>query len=198
VAEFVYNPRFPGQYYDAETGLNYNYFRDYDPATGRYIESDPIGIYGGPSTYAYVDGDPLGLVDPTGLDSNLGDGYTGRVDQFNYGGESSFEIHVFDKNGNEVGIYGPNGWIARHGYNEARPAGVSQGVENACKGIAVDRLRASGHLPPKGRLNIKWGRWMRRLLQWLPLIDAYEEETEPSPQLACDIAPFSNACLDTK
>jgi RHS repeat-associated protein len=39
---FVYNPRFPGQYYDAETGLNYNYHRDYDPAVGRYIESDPI------------------------------------------------------------------------------------------------------------------------------------------------------------
>ena len=38
----TYNARFPGQYFDAETGLNYNYFRDYDPSTGRYIESDPI------------------------------------------------------------------------------------------------------------------------------------------------------------
>ena len=42
--QFVYNPRFPGQYYDAETGLNYNYARDYDPATGRYIQSDPLEI----------------------------------------------------------------------------------------------------------------------------------------------------------
>jgi RHS repeat-associated protein len=41
---FVYNLRMPGQYYDAETGLSYNYFRDYDPATGRYVESDPIGV----------------------------------------------------------------------------------------------------------------------------------------------------------
>jgi RHS repeat-associated protein len=49
---FVYNLRFPGQYYQAETGLNYNYFRDYDPATGRYLESDPIGLAGGSfSTY---------------------------------------------------------------------------------------------------------------------------------------------------
>jgi hypothetical protein len=39
---------------------------------------------------------------------------------------------------------------------------------------------------------------MRRLLGWLPLIDAYEEETKPSPQLACDIAPYSSACLDTQ
>lgn len=140
---------------------NYNYHRDYDPGAGRYIESDPIGIYGGPSTYAYVDSDPSGLVDPTGLDPlGLGGGYTGRVDQFDYGGASSFEIHVFDKNGNEVGIYGPNGWIAKHGFISSRPAGLPQGVENARKGIAVDRLRTLGHLPLKGRMNIKGGRWM--------------------------------------
>ncbi|MFY0104376.1 RHS repeat-associated core domain-containing protein, partial [Acinetobacter baumannii] len=41
--KFTFNLRFPGQYYDQETGLHYNYFRDYDPSTGRYVESDPIG-----------------------------------------------------------------------------------------------------------------------------------------------------------
>ena len=65
---FIYNLRFPGQYYQAETNLNYNYFRDYDPATGRYVESDPIGLYGGSlSTYAYVGGNPISRIDPLGL-----------------------------------------------------------------------------------------------------------------------------------
>ena len=65
---FVYNLRFPGQYYQAETGLNYNYFRDYDPQTGRYIESDRLGLFGGSfSTYSYTNDNPIMYIDPFGL-----------------------------------------------------------------------------------------------------------------------------------
>ena len=65
--EFVMNLRFPGQVFDQETGLHYNYFRDYDPKAGRYVESDPIGLKAGVNTYGYVNQRPTRNIDPMGL-----------------------------------------------------------------------------------------------------------------------------------
>ena len=64
---FVYNLRLPGQYFDPETGLSYNYMRDFDAGTGRYVESDPVGLRAGVNTYVYAKGNPNSLVDPLGL-----------------------------------------------------------------------------------------------------------------------------------
>jgi RHS repeat-associated protein len=63
----AYTPlRFPGQYYDPETGLHYNYFRHYDPETGRYTSQDPLGLGPAPNPAAYVD-NPYSWTDPLGL-----------------------------------------------------------------------------------------------------------------------------------
>ncbi len=62
----IVNLRFPGQYADQEAGLHYNWHRSYDPATGRYLESDPLGIDGTINTYAYVESRPLVWVDADG------------------------------------------------------------------------------------------------------------------------------------
>jgi RHS repeat-associated protein len=61
------NLRFPGQYHDRETGTHYNYYRDYNPITGRYLQSDPIGLDGGLNLYLYAKGNPGRFVDFLGL-----------------------------------------------------------------------------------------------------------------------------------
>ena len=71
-----YSQRFPGQTYDAETGLHYNFHRDYNPQTGRYVQSDPIGLGGGMNSFAYVGGSPAAAWDilgyaPTYIKGNL-------------------------------------------------------------------------------------------------------------------------------
>jgi RHS repeat-associated protein len=76
---FPYNLRFPGQYYQAETGLNQNYSRDYDPLTGKYVESDLIGQHGGLDTYVYVGESPTDGVDPLGT-LRQGSGFSGPSD----------------------------------------------------------------------------------------------------------------------
>jgi len=66
--DFEFNLRFPGQYFDKESGQHYNYFRDYESGTGRYLESDPIGLDGGLNNYSYVLNNSLINFDQKGTD----------------------------------------------------------------------------------------------------------------------------------
>lgn len=88
---FSFDLRFPGQRHDSVSGLNYNYFRDYDPASGRYVQSDPIGLAGGISTYAYGGSDPISRVDRLGLAFEpAGDEVPGYLERLRVG----FEVHT--------------------------------------------------------------------------------------------------------
>jgi RHS repeat-associated protein len=68
--------RFPGQYWDSETGLAQNYMREYMASQGRYTQNDPIGLAGGWNRFGYVDGNPLSMTDPLGL---MGQGSGGNA-----------------------------------------------------------------------------------------------------------------------
>ena len=67
----------PGQYYDAETGLHYNWHRYYDPETGRYLTPDPIGLAGGINPFLYAEANPINNIDPLGLQTAVMPGSPG-------------------------------------------------------------------------------------------------------------------------
>ena len=98
VSTIEYNLRFAGQYFDKESNLHYNYYRTYNPLTGKYLQPDPIGLNGGLNTYNYVNGNPLSAIDPLGLtpvNFPLTDGYYGLT-RWTFMAESFFKSHDTD------------------------------------------------------------------------------------------------------
>jgi RHS repeat-associated protein len=174
LGSFEYNLRFPGQQYDAVVGLHYNYYRNLDPATGRYVESDPIGLVAGVNTYAYVLGAPTHLADPFGLDWIE---YTGeKINWYggNYPDRSQPGLWCWARSGRD-GYQLPReqnnpdrGPVPEGGYtinlrkDPNRVAGLSGGTLAADTGI--QRIPTTG--PDGQRLRYipgNWGSWRARL-----------------------------------
>ncbi len=88
-AQIEYNLRWPGHYFDPETGLHYNRYRYYDPSLGRYLQSDPTGYAGSPyNLYSYC-ANPLVQVDILGLDHKNKDSKTTSEEGENDGREGT-------------------------------------------------------------------------------------------------------------
>jgi RHS repeat-associated protein len=142
----------PGQYFDVETGLSYNDARDYDPAVGRYVESDLIGLGGGINTYAYVLESPTNYADPQGL-STLYYSDSGGLQVYSAGGqpEASFPA-ANDTASNSIGSW-PDGTFSYAYYNahsddaNSNSAYGSNGIfffnRPPCKGCGVHSGRAN-------------------------------------------------------
>jgi RHS repeat-associated protein len=83
--------RFPGQYFDTETGLHYNYYRYYDPIIGRYLRPDPIGLWGGSNAFTYTLNNPIKFEDRKGLLTEAYYLFYGiSAYDIDYGGQSSW------------------------------------------------------------------------------------------------------------
>ncbi len=127
--------RFPGQYYDVETGLHYNVRRHYESATGRYGQPDPLGLAAGPSLYAYVGGNPLSNTDPMGLACN-GQGCWNTPQERAYAQAGDW------KNYYATACAGGDPY-ACEGSNVANNIGVLSGITNYRLASLI-----SDHLPP--------------------------------------------------
>jgi len=109
------NIRFPGQYADTESGLNYNFNRMYNPKIGRYTSLDPLGLNGGMNPYMYAGNNPVSFTDPSGL--------------LCFFGQSSGNVSCFDKKGKRYHSFcGYSGYKDKYSNNPKHEDKVGLGV----------------------------------------------------------------------
>jgi len=165
----VENPfRFPGQYYDQETGLHYNYYRYYNPPTGRFLTPDPIGLDGGINLYDYVK-NPVNWIDPLGLDPI--DPRTGKVNPVT-------RCHVVTHNDPTENLYGA---VIVGGPLAVLLAGTVIGSAVPVYFIEIGE-KVGPYLPALPRAMERWGQGQRPLGQLFKEVrniwESYQEGAE--------------------
>ncbi|EKO3796775.1 RHS repeat protein [Vibrio metschnikovii] len=154
--QIKFNLRFPGQYYDAETGLHYNWHRYYDPALGRYLQSDRLGLFDGVDTYGYVHGNPLTSIDPTG--------------EFAWGvllGAANFAWQMYQNDGDidcvnwaDVASWSLGGLGAGLGAKAGLKLAGNKGLNKQFSHFIPSRYIRKGSKYRKSWLDNKAGRWL--------------------------------------
>ena len=134
-----FNLRGSNQYFDAETGLHYNWHRYYKPSTGRYLTPDPIGLAGGLNLFSYVQNDPVNYIDPEGLSPagafiKLSKKLYGKVMRPAAGKDA--RVKIYDKNGNyqNAKVF-KDGRVSPDGAK--LPKGVIDKAKNLLTGAAI-------------------------------------------------------------
>jgi RHS repeat-associated protein len=143
---FSFNQRFPGQVFDAESGLFQNWNREYNPRIGRYMQSDPIGLLGGVNTFAYVAGAPLGGIDPTGLDwqDSIRNWWSASLAGFQSQSASEFGMKMLQGLPQEAALLGAIGTLKKLGSTE----------QCIAKGVATQEALATKVLTEAGELRL--------------------------------------------
>jgi RHS repeat-associated protein len=179
VPAVTFNLRYPGQYFDQESNLHYNWHRSYCANCGRYTQADPIDLQGGWNRFAYAELNPLSIVDPEGLAGLYNDGSVsvnaypgspaGGNEHARQGPGQNYHVHIRDSNGREVRM-STETWKPLTPQDQ-KIYDQSKAIRNFCDGLSsaekkfYDRVNRqvfhTGH--PTINQTIRLGGWRGRI-----------------------------------